>query len=387
MSLDLWLEYVLRFSHLVAGISWIGSSFYFIWLDSSFLPPETPLHNVEGEVFMVHGGYYYQVKKRKFSPTGIPKTLHWFKWEATLTFITGLSLFVYLYYLKGARLLINPNVFNLSQTQAISLSLFMMIASWFIYDFIWSAKIFRAQLVRVLVTLCYFCAAIYLATQFFSGRGAYMVIGAIFGTAMLLNVWVRILPGQAKMLNKAKEGLDPDHLVGKRSKLRSVHNTYFIFPVLFIMLSNHYPVVYNHQYNWLLLIVLAFSGAFARHGLVTQRARERWVFLPAGIGFMALVFMTAQAPSSQKIIQGRVDYLKIKPIIQARCLRCHSTKNSDETFDEAPNGILFETESQILDYREKIIEQVIVAKTMPLNNVTNITEEERGIIKKYFSDR
>jgi uncharacterized membrane protein len=233
-SLDLWIEYILRFAHLVAGISWIGSSFYFIWLDSAFEPPETPRKNVDGEVFMVHGGFYYQVDKRKIYPGELPKTMHWFKWEATLTFITGFMLFGYLYFLNDASLLINKNILDLTQFQAILLSLGLITTIWFLYDFLFHPDFELSNKLKNIFALALSALFIYGVTFLFSGRGSYIIVGVTYGTCMLLNVWVRILPGQAQMIKDAENGKVPDYDQGKKSKSRSVHNTYFIFPVLLL---------------------------------------------------------------------------------------------------------------------------------------------------------
>lgn len=385
MSVNLWLEYVLRFSHLVAGIAWIGSSFYFIWLDSSFRPPESPRRNVDGELFMVHGGFYYQVEKRKIYPGELPKILHWFKWEATLTVITGFMLFVDVYWLRGASLLIDPNVQPLTQGQAMGLSLGIVGLSWLVYDFIWNPRFARFKIFSIVGSVVFFGGLIYGLTRLFSGRGAFIMTGAVFGTLMLLNVWRRILPGQAKMIKEAQAGQVPDYSVSLKSKTRSVHNTYFIFPVLFIMLSNHYPVVYNHPWNWLLLIVLSVSGALVRHAMVTKNPVERWLVLPAAIGLGALVMMTARAPgASASATEGRIDYSRVDAIVHARCLACHSTGNSDDIYKEAPRGVLFEREEQVRARAELVNLHVVVAKSMPLGNKTRMTDEERAVIAQWL---
>ncbi|MBL7545034.1 MAG: urate hydroxylase PuuD [Bdellovibrionaceae bacterium] len=385
-SLDLWIEYILRFSHLVAGISWIGSSFYFIWLDSSFLPPEKSRRNVEGEVFMVHGGFYYQVDKKKIFPGEIPKILHWFKWEATLTWITGFFLFAFLYYLKGASLLIDQQKVALSQGQAIGLSIGLVIGCWLLYDLIWNASIVKSKITSVILSLLGFVGLVYSSVQIFSGRGAFILVGVIMGSLMLLNVWVRILPGQAKMLREATAGQIPDYSVSLKSKIRSVHNTYFIFPVLFIMLSNHYPLIYNHHWNWILLIILSVSGALVRHAMVTKSANERWTLLPASVGLMALVFVTAHAPAVEKLNHTAVtalDSAQVRVIIDTRCVRCHATHNTDENFKVAGKNVILETEEQIRQHKDMMIKQV-ESKVMPLGNLTQMTDEERASLLDYL---
>lgn len=384
-SLDLWIEYILRFSHLVAGISWIGSSFYFIWLDSAFVPPEKPRPNVEGEVYMVHGGFYYQVDKRKIYPGEIPKTLHWFKWEATLTWITGFFLFGFLYYLRGASLLINPGTLALTQGQAVGLSLALIVGCWFLYDLIWKDNIIKSKAVSVTLSLIFFVALVFGTTRVFSGRGAFILVGVIMGSLMLLNVWIRILPGQTKMLREATAGRVPDYSVSLKSKVRSVHNTYFIFPVLFIMLSNHYPGIYNHHYNWLLLIILSTSGALVRHAMVTKNPKERWTLLPASVGLLALVFVSAVPPrlTTLSVPTRPVDSVKIREIVNARCIRCHSTHNTDENFKEAGKGVILETDEQIRLHKDMMLKQVST-NVMPLGNLTQMTDEERATLVNYL---
>lgn len=382
MSLDLWLEYLLRFSHLVAGIAWVGSSFYFIWLDSSFTAPSVPRRNVDGELFMVHGGFYYQVEKRKIYPGEMPQTLHWFKWEATLTWVTGFLLFIVLYFFRGASLLIDSSRSPWTPIQAIGLSLGAIVASWVIYDLIWKKVTFKW--LASTLSLGFFAALIFLLTQTFSGRGAFILTGAIFGTLMLMNVWMRILPGQIKMLKAAQSGQIPDYSVSLKAKVRSVHNTYFIFPVLFIMLSNHYPLIYNHAFNWLLLMILAVSGALVRHAMVTNKAMERWTLAPAALGLLALVFITAVSPQVGGAGPQPVSFSQVQNVVQHRCLSCHSSFNTDESYHQAPRGLLFESESQIRAHGEKIYLHVVLARSMPLGNKTAMSEDERQVVGQWL---
>jgi len=382
-SLDLWIEYLIRFSHLIAGIAWIGSSFYFIWLDSSFLPPEAPRKNVEGELFMVHGGFYYQVEKRKIFPGELPSILHWFKWEATLTVITGYLLFIYLYYMKGASLLLHPDR-PLSQSTAIIISLGLIVAGWIIYDSIW--KYIPSKILNIVLSALLLFGFVMVNIHFFSGRGAYIQTGAMLGSMMLMNVWIRILPGQKKMLVDAQAGKVPDYSFSLKAKTRSVHNTYFTFPVLFIMLSNHYPALYNHIYNWQLLILLSVSGALVRHAMVTKNNFQRWTLLPAGIGLLALIYLTANTEkvSAQNIFSSKVSFEQIQPILQNRCNTCHGRHPTDDLFNEPPKGLILETETQMRLVLPQLHQQVVVAKTMPLINKTKMTDEERAILSAWI---
>lgn len=385
-SIEIWIEYLLRFSHLVAGIAWIGSSFYFIWLDSSFEPPAQPRRNVDGELFMVHGGFYYQVEKRKIYPGELPKVLHWFKWEATLTWITGFLLFVFVYYLKGASLLIDANVLPMSQGEAIAMSLAIIVGSWLVYDLlIWNAKLIANKTVSAMISVFYFSGLIYGLTRVFSGRGAFIVAGVILGSMMLLNVWVRILPGQKKMIREAEAGQVPDYSVSLKSKTRSVHNTYFTFPVLFIMLSNHYPTIYGHRLNWLLLILLAVSGALVRHAMVTKNPKERWTLMPAALGLAGLVFMTSM-PKAQPLAAGGgpVSWSSVQSIVEQRCLQCHSHNNTDDLWKVAPKDVYLDGEERVREWAAKIHVQVVVSQAMPLGNKTGMTDSERSVIEQWL---
>lgn len=385
-SVDLWLEYLVRLAHLVSGIAWIGSSFYFIWLDSSFLAPESPRRNVDGELFMVHGGFYYQVEKKKIYPGEVPKILHWFKWEATLTWITGFALLILLYFMKGASLLIDPQVMAIGQAEAIFFSLAFIVLSWFFYDFLWHPKFAGSKNLKSFFSVFFFAGLILALTHVFSGRGAFILTGVIFGTLMVLNVWVRILPGQAKMLKDAQDGQVPDYSLGLKSKVRSVHNTYFIFPVLLIMLSNHYPAIFNHPQKALVLVLLAISGALVRHAMVTKNSKERWTLLPAGLGLLALIFMTAKTQSSMgpQTNQPEVSFEQVSDIFETRCHSCHGSHPTDDIFKVPPKGIIFETQEQIRSFREQIYQQVVVSRAMPLANKTQMTDAERELLEKWY---
>jgi uncharacterized membrane protein len=385
-SFNVWLEYLLRFSHVVAGIAWIGSSFYFIWLDSSFMPPGSPRRNVEGESFMVHGGFYYLVEKRKIYPGELPPVLHWFKWEATLTWITGFLLLTVLYFLNGASLLVDPSKLALSQGQAVGLALAIIAASWLVYDLVWHPRWMKSQALSTALSAVLGAGLIYGLTRVFSGRGAFILTGATFGTMMLLNVWIRILPGQAKMLKAAQAGEVPDYSVSLKSKTRSVHNTYFIFPVIFIMLSNHYPSIYQHPMNWLLLIILSVSGALTRHAMVTKKAVERWTLAPAAMGLLALVFMTT-VPAAPELASARfanVSYEQVHEVIQARCLRCHASNPTDDVYKTPPKGVVLETESQVRGLADRIYFMAVQNPIMPLGNKTGMTTDERAMLGSWL---
>ncbi|NUM89307.1 MAG: urate hydroxylase PuuD, partial [Bdellovibrionales bacterium] len=302
--------------------------------------------------------------------------------EATLTWATGIVLLGVLYFLKGASLLVDPSVMALSQGQAVGLALGLIAGSWLVYDLLWNPRVPKP--VSTVVSVIFFGVLIWGLAQMFSGRGAFIMTGAIFGSLMLANVWMRILPGQGKMLREAQEGRVPDYSVGLKSKTRSVHNTYFTFPVLFIMLSNHYPQIYNHRWNWLLLIVLGVSGALTRHAMVTKRPVERWTLFPAAMGLAALVMATGQGAVGAA--GERPSWAEVAPVMERRCASCHSATPTDDVWKAAPLGAIFDSEASLRAKSEKVLLQVVTARTMPLGNKTAMTDEERDLVRRFLAD-
>jgi uncharacterized membrane protein len=240
----------------------------------------------------------------------------------------------------------------------------------------------RAKPVSAIVSLAGFGALVYGMTRVFSGRGAFILTGAILGSLMVLNVWVRILPGQRKMLREAQEGRVPDYSASLKSKTRSVHNTYFIFPVLFIMLSNHYPSLYSHRLNWLLLLLLGTAGALVRHAMVTKKPVERWVLAPAAA--LLLVLFKLAAPANATLAAGPSDYASVRAIVERRCLACHGERPTDDVYRTPPRGVVFETEGQLRAKAPLVNLHVVVAKSMPLGNKTGMTDEERATFKRWL---
>jgi len=269
-SLHDWLGYFLRWGHLIAGISWIGSSFYFIWLDRALTLPEKPKENVEGEVWMVHSGGFYQVERKKIGPGQMPKTLHWFKWEAAFTWITGVLLMAVLYYSGGGALLFDATDNSPHFSTAIIFSLLLLPVSWLIYDGLWNSPLSKRPGLATTLSFLLLLALVFFVSNFFGGRAAYMHVGAVFGTLMVANVWMRILPAQQKMIDATKEGKQPDFSLSEKAKRRSVHNSYLTLPVLFLMLSNHYPMTYGSEQSALILILLFILGASVRHYKITK---------------------------------------------------------------------------------------------------------------------
>jgi len=299
-SLHSWVSYFLRWGHLIAGISWIGSSFYFIWLDKALTLPEKPKEGVEGEVWMVHSGGFYQVERRKIGPGQIPQTLHWFKWEAAFTWITGVLLMAVVYYAGGGALLFDGSSTSSNVSYAILFSLLLLPISWLVYDGLWNSSIGKKTEVATGISFVLMVGLVYGLSKFFGGRAAYMHVGAVFGTIMVANVWMRILPAQQKMIDATKEGKQPDFTLSGKAKLRSVHNSYLTLPVLFLMLSNHYPMTYGSEKNVLILLLLFVLGASARHYKITK---EKVGFLPPVLilaSVAGLAYLTLEPSNSEK---------------------------------------------------------------------------------------
>ncbi|MBI3555066.1 MAG: urate hydroxylase PuuD [Deltaproteobacteria bacterium] len=381
-----WLNLFVRWIHLIAGISWIGSSFYFMWLDAHIAEPEHPREGVEGELWMVHSGGFYQVEKRLIRPGEMPKILHWFKWEATFTWLSGFVLLGIVYYTTGGMYLVDPAVSSLSPGAASAIGLGLLVSAWFIYDLIFQSPLGKTGKAASAVSIFLIIGVAYGLCHLFSGRAAYIHVGAMFGTLMVLNVWVRILPAQQAMIDATKEGRKPDYSLGLAAKRRSVHNTYMTFPVLFIMLSNHYPMTYAHPMNWVVLLLLVGAGAGVRHYMVAKDRRAVWILLPVGAALLALFVMTAPQPTPA-VGSGAgpaVPFTSAYAVISSRCFACHSSHPTDDIFKVAPNGVTFDSPERVKALAPRIRERVVVLKTMPLANKTGISQEERDLLGRWI---
>ncbi len=381
-NLHEWLHLLIRMAHFVSGIMWIGTSFYFVWLDSAFRPPEKPEKGVEGELRMVHGGFFYRVEKRRFGAGEVPKDLHWFKWEATLTWITGFLLLWVVYYLSNGAYLIDPSVRALTQTQAVLTGLGAIFGGWFVYDLLFRSPLARTPVIN-LIALGLVGELIYFLTHTFSGRGAFIHLGAVFGTIMVLNVWVHILPSQRAIIRAAEEGREPDFELGKKAKRRSMHNSYMTLPVLFTMISNHFGGLTGHAENWIVLILVVVAGAMVRHFMITLK---KWALIPALAAIFAMFQMTRPAPALTAETSGsKVAFSEVWSVITQRCLSCHATQTTDDIFKIAPNGIIFDTPERLKLLIPKIYERVVVQKTMPFLNKTQITDAERDLLARWIA--
>jgi uncharacterized membrane protein len=376
-----WLNFILRWGHLVAGISWIGTSFYFVALDFSLrkragLPP-----GVAGEAWEVHGGGFYNVQKYLTAPPALPEHLIWFKWEAYLTWVTGFLLMIALYYVNASTYLIDPSVMALTPWQAIGISVASLIAGWAIYDALCRSPFGRNTGVLAVLVFALILAAAWLYTSVFSGRGALIHVGAFIGTIMAANVFMIIIPNQRRIADALLAGKEPDGRYGVIGKQRSLHNTYLTLPVLLMMVSNHYPVITDHPHAWFLVGLIVLAGAMIRQFLVRIEVGDRqekvaWT-LPAIGGALALALIITE-PEALPAHQGEVTDAEAFAIVQSRCVSCHAVNPTDKTIRKAPKGIALETIADLKRFASQIETQSVKSKAMPLGNKTGMTAEERA---------
>jgi uncharacterized membrane protein len=390
-----WCGLLVRWLHVIAGIAWIGSSFYFVWLDNSLEPlrdserePADP--RVAGELWAVHGGGFYRSRKYRVAPEVLPPTLHWFYWEAYTTWLSGFALLCLLYFLRAEAYLVDPAVLALGKSTAIAIALAVIVASWLIYDGLCRSPL--GQKPRALAVTVSIVTAVeaWGLCQVFSGRGAFMVFGAALGSIMVANVLFVIIPGQRELVSAKREGREPDAAPGLRGKQRSVHNTYFTLPVLFTMISNHYAMTYGAHYNWLVLIAMSFAGACirgwfvarhkpaGRHGLAAAMPAILGVVTFAGlIVALAPAALPGAATGARTSALPTVDVAQVQTIVTQRCVPCHSTNPTQAGFNAPPNGIVLESLDELRAHLPEIQKQVSL-RAMPLGNLTGMTEEERS---------
>lgn len=375
-----WASLLLRWLHVITAIAWIGASFYFIALDNSLEAPKDGDPLVRGEQWSLHGGGFYYKKKFKGAPPAMPTTLHWFKWEAYWTWISGFALFALLYWGRAETYLIDPQVADIGIWTAVAASIAIIVAGWVVYDQLCKRLWGREGLITALAFLWVSVLAI-LATQVFSGRGAFLVIGVTMGTAMAANVAHVIIPGQRRMVRAIEAGQAPDPKDGLAGKQRSVHNTYVTLPVLLMMLSPHYPMLTQGRWNWVSLILLVVAGALIRQFFVLRHSgRTNWA-LPAGgaVALGALALLVAPRPAPRFAGAEAPPFTEVQAIVSARCATCHAANPTFDGISAPPKGVMLETPQQIRRWAQSTRQQV-ASEAMPPGNLTEMTDEERGRI-------
>src|SRR6266540_1910916 len=383
-----WANLLARWLHLIAGIAWIGASFYFVMLNSSLTPskrPEDAKRGVFGELWAVHGGGFYVSQKFLTGPKGEPLTenLHWSKWEAYTTWLSGMALLAIIYWWGASTYLIDRNVMALTPATAIAASIATLAAGWLVYDGLCRALEGRETLLAALVFV-YVVAATWVLFHVFSARAAYIHAGAMIGTIMVANVFFHIIPGQKKMVADIRAGREPDPRPGIIGKQRSVHNTYFTLPVLFTMISNHYTMTYSHPYGWVVLGVIMLAGVLIRHFFVLRHSgRINWA-LP-GIAVVLLVGVAiAIAPKSAGKGGEAVAFAKVQGVLNQRCVSCHAAQPTQAGFAQPPKGILLDSPEQVAANAVKLAETV-ANRYMPIGNLTEMTDDERALIAAWFA--
>ncbi len=382
-----WLNLLVRWLHFITGIAWIGSSLYFIWLDDHLEEPHDSADSakgVGGEVWSVHGGGFYHAQKYRVAPALLPKTLHWFKWEAYWTWITGIFLLGLVYFLGAEIYLIERSVAELSVTSAISISVGFIVGGWLVYDLMCKSLLAKDDRVFGFALLLVSSGLAWGLCHLFSGRAAYILFGVTLGTIMVANVFFVIIPGQKEMVESAERGETPDPAPGLRAKHRSVHNTYFTLPVLFVMTSNHFAMTYSHEYNWAILIGISVAGALIRIYFVARHAGNASI-LPAALAVVLLASIAALiAPRSQTDGAAPATFSQVRNVINARCTSCHSSTPVHPAFPAAPLGVVFDNDEQILAEAERIFQQTVATRVMPIGNLTAMTDEERQVIGNWY---
>jgi len=385
-----WLNFLGRWFHMIAGIAWIGASFYFVWLDAHLHAPryrdEAERLGIGGEVWAVHGGGFYRAQKFKVAPPELPEPLHWFKWEAYTTWLSGMFLLVLIYWVGASVYLVDQAVMPLSPGVAVAIAAAFLVGGWLVYDLLCRSPLGDNE--PVLATLLFvLCAlAAWGLCQLFSGRGAFIHFGAMLGTIMAANVFFVIIPGQKDMVRAKAEGRAPEPIHAFRGRQRSVHNTYFTLPVLFTMISNHYATFTQHRWNWLALVGVALAGALIRLFLVLRhRGQSKPVLLVAGIASLAGVFaLAAPRPAAQRPGAAVPSFAQVRQVVETHCAGCHAERPSYPGFASAPKNVVLDTPEAILRQAQAVHQQTVVTKAMPIANLTQITEAERTVIDEWY---
>ena len=379
------LDLVVRWVHVIAGIMWIGNSLLFNWLDRNLMPLKEPKEGVEGEIWLLHSGGFYQVEKKQLAPWQMPEQLHWFKWQNGVTWLSGIFLLVIVYYMGGAIYMVDPTVARIGAGTAVAIGIGSIVVSWFVYDLLWRSPLGKQTAVAFAISFLLLIATAYGLAQLLSGRAAYIHVGVILGTLMTGNVWLHILPSQRALVAATQAGKRQDLALAYRAKQRSIHNNYMTFPVLFIMVSNHFPSTYGSRLNWLILGVIMVAGAAIRHFMNIRFSYAGWLRGAGASAIAGLVLVVGLMLQTRSVPAGStgadpVAFAVARDVIDRRCLPCHSAAPKDDQFTTPPAGVTFDTPEQIRAMVERIMARAVVSKTMPLGNKTGMTEDERTIL-------
>ncbi|MBS7846776.1 urate hydroxylase PuuD [Pseudomonas fluorescens] len=419
-----WLNLSVRWVHMITGVAWIGASFYFVWLENN-LNRVNPKDGLAGDLWAIHGGGIYHLEKYKLAPPTMPDNLHWFKWEAYFTWMSGIALLCVVFYSNPTLYLLAPGS-SLSGPEGVLLGIGSLFVGWFIYSFLCDSALGKRPALLGFILFVLLIAAAYGFSKVFSGRGAYLHVGAVIGTIMVGNVFRIIMPAQRALVAAIAENRTPDPALPAKGLLRSRHNNYFTLPVLFIMISNHFPSTYGSQYNWLILAGIAVAAVLVRHYFNTRHNSQKYAWtLPVGaLAMICLAYVTgpkpvatapdvAKAPAAIEYqplpettlggglkpaapaapaaepapvpAQATIDFDKVHGVIQERCAVCHSAKPTSPLFSTAPAGVMFDTPAQIQQQAARIQAQAVASQIMPLGNITQMTQQERDLIGTWIN--
>ncbi|MGE0847424.1 MAG: urate hydroxylase PuuD [Flavobacteriaceae bacterium] len=385
-----WLEFAIRWLHVVTGIAWIGSSFYFIALDLGLRKPPGLPPGVSGESWQVHGGGFYQLRKFSVAPDDLPDHLIWFKWESYATWLSGFALMCVVYYLGAELFLIDAAVLPLEPWQAVCLSLAVLAGGWIVYDGLCRSPLGANSAALGLLLLALSVALSYGLTHLFSGRGAYIHMGALTATIMTANVFLVIIPNQKKVVADLRAGRTPDPALGEAAKLRSTHNNYLTLPVIFLMISNHYPLAFATRYNWLIVALVVLIGILIRHYFNTVHAgggQKLWTWFVAAALFVVIVWLSTLGPANgppPEASSGAVTLAEAHEIVSTRCSMCHAAEPLWDGVAAPPKGVVLESEEDVARHARQIFAQAGVSSAMPPGNVSFMEPSERAALRSWF---
>ncbi|MBL4610432.1 MAG: urate hydroxylase PuuD [Pseudomonas sp.] len=384
-----WLSLIVRWFHVIAGVAWIGASFYFVWLDNHLRePPDWKKQKgIKGDLWAIHGGGIYEVAKYRLGPEEMPHKLHWFKWEAYSTLISGMALLFAVYYFGNPGYLIDSSKLALSTGGAIAIGMGTLAGVMLVYEALIRSPLSRNGLAFGAVLFAILVIVSWAMFQVFAGRGAFIHVGAVVGTIMVANVFLGIIPAQRALVGAIEKGVEPDAhvvLLAERAKLRSTHNNYLTLPVIFIMISNHYPMLYGHAHGWAVLAAIGFITAFARHffNLRHQGITRPSILVVSAILTLALIWAMAPArpdPSQAENV-ARVDDEVVAILVETHCQACHADKPAHPAFQAPPAGIVLGTLEQLREHADQVYQATVATEYMPLGNTTGITREERDML-------
>jgi len=385
-----WLSLITRWLHVIAGIAWIGSSFYFIHLDLSLKPRAGLPQGVQGDAWQVHGGGFYHMVKYLVAPARMPDELTWFKWEAYVTWLSGFALLVIVYYLGAELYLIDRSVLELTAPMAAAIAFGSLVVTWLMYEALCRSPLGRHEVALALVGYVFLVALTYGFTHVFSGRGALNQIGALIGTIMVANVFLIIIPNQKKTVAALLAGKEPDAALGLAGKQRSVHNNYLTLPVVFLMISNHYPLIFATRFNWVMVAIVLAIGPIIRHFFNSRhegKGSPWWTWGIAAAGMLAIAWLSAAGPrqTSAAAVPANVTATAAHNVVLSRCSMCHMDGPLWPGVNAAPKNVLLDSPEAIQRHAHLIEINAVRSHAMPPGNVTQITDAERGVLAAWIA--